>query len=236
MKVFQANTGLRFGLVMLVVAGLILASQFVAIFENFGVLHIVLAGIAGLMLINCIVRLNFSTVLIPLAVLYYCFWEALGLPRISTWALILVAAFGTAGLGSLFPHRHAVKAKRQWKEGPIFPAGTEGNSSLSASFGNAHHRLPPGPLESVGIQCSFADMKVDFEDAEPKDGSATVSVTCSFGRVRLLVPGHWRIENEIDCSLGGVEIHDKAAEIGEGSPKLILCGNVSFGNVEIRYK
>ncbi|MCL2557748.1 MAG: cell wall-active antibiotics response protein, partial [Treponema sp.] len=192
-----------------------------------------LVGVAAAILINCVARLSFTIILIPLAILYYVFWDALGLgaQRIPLWTLILAVGLGTAGLSALFPRRHF----RKWKNPPIsrLSSGTESNPILQANFGGARYRLSPGVIEGAHVECNFASMRISLEDVELKDGAATVFINCAFGGIKIIAPRHWRVDNEISCALGGVETGE-GPEAEEGAPRLTLTGSVSFGGVEVK--
>jgi len=231
MKIKSSNIG--FGVLLLLVATLVLASQFTS-FANFGIVSIIATILALAFTVQCVASLRFSPLPIPLAVLYIVFQTPLGLPAIRVWPLILVAVLAYAGLDIIIPrkrrHQHHKDANKHIRD-----QESDGNNpSCSVIFGSVKHRLRADALETVHIHCSFGAMKVIFEQAEPCTSGAVAVINCSFGAVKLLVPKHWQIIDRVNCSLGGVDIGKGFASPSENGPKLTLSGDVSFGGIEVK--
>ncbi|MCL2600518.1 MAG: DUF4956 domain-containing protein [Treponema sp.] len=226
----KKSRNIGWGLLLLVSAGLVVASQFVTVFEDISIIRLVVVGLALAFAIYSLIRLNFASIPIPIAVLYFALGETLGLPSIPVWVLILSAVLASAGLGALFPPRFFKHRMNKVSE----KTGKDGNPSLNVTFGAAHHCLSSNALEVVHIHCNFGAMKVNLDQAELKDGAARICVDCNFGAVKLVVPGHWQIDNQIECSLGDVDMGKNQGDPAEGAPMLTLTGSVSLGGLEVK--
>ncbi|MCL2558077.1 MAG: hypothetical protein FWE09_06325 [Treponema sp.] len=215
------------GLFLLAGAALLVAGQLIGGLRSIGLGSLVLATLALALIGNCYQQKSYRLFPLSAALLYIAFGEALSLPGLPSLALIVAALFLVAALEALFPRRPIDPGARRAK------AETGSNFSLSGIFMRENCRLPPGVLESARIQCSFGKIKINFEQVEPKNGAATVYVNCGFGRVRLIMPKHWIIENETNCAIGMLWIGGNASEADENAPRITLTGNVSFGSLEV---
>ena len=58
-------------------------------------------------------------------------------------------------------------------------------------------------------------------------------VKASFGSVQLYLPREWRVENNINVTMG--EVSEKNQSKSTGTPVVRLNGDVSLGDLEITY-
>jgi hypothetical protein len=234
---------LIWGTFFLLAAALILFNQ-VDGFAHIGAGSVVAAVLSLAVIVECVARLRFAPLPIPLAVLYVIFQAPLGLPHIKTWALVAAAALASMGLLVLLPpkHRHS-----RWKYKshdplgekhariPLEDGGNDNNPSISVNFGAVGRRLRADNLETVRLGCNFSAMQIFFDGAEPASRGVEATLNCSFGTVELFIPKHWRVVDKLSCTLGSVGI-DKVFAAPEGNaPRLTLTGSVSLGSVEVRY-
>jgi hypothetical protein len=63
---------------------------------------------------------------------------------------------------------------------------------------------------------------------------AEVNVNCSFGAIEIYVPSDWRVIDEVNTSLGAMEVNHRLLSADPGSPTLTVTGNVSFGAMEVK--
>jgi hypothetical protein len=103
------------------------------------------------------------------------------------------------------------------------------------NFGAVSRRLLADSLETVRLHCNFGALEIYFDHAELSGNGATVDLDCSFGAIKLLIPKHWRVIDNLNCTLGGVDADKKFPGLAENAPRLTLTGNVSLGGVEVRY-
>jgi predicted membrane protein len=85
------------------------------------------------------------------------------------------------------------------------------------------------------ISCVFGGAEIDLSQADI-NGTVTIKLEAVFGGIKLVVPPHWSVQNDIDGVFHGID--DKRrfnpdATINPGKI-LILKGSAIFGGVEIR--
>jgi len=221
------------GVCLLLVAAFILVNQF-SDFTEIGIGSIIAIILALAFIVQCLVRPHFAPLPIPLAVLYIVLQTPLGWPSIQIWHMILAAGIAYIGLEMLLPkpkkHRHL-----KFKRSQVHVETSDGNNpSVSVNFGEVSRHLCAGALETVQLNCNFGAMEIFLDQAELSPNGAEVMLNCSFGEIKLFMPRHWQIIEQVDCSVGGVDIGKHFAPPTDNAPRLRLCGKVSFGGVEVR--
>jgi len=231
---------------MLLAATFVLANQF-GDFLNIGIGSIIVAVLSLAFIVQCIVRLSFSPLPIPLAILYYVFQAPLGLPYLQIWTLLLAALLATIGLFVLLPRKHWHKSttwggnmhhSRGDGHEPQMrteDGGNENNPSVNVRFGGVSRYLHSDCLETAQLYCNFGALEVFFDKAELSPNGAVANCNCSFGGMTIFVPKHWHVIDDLNCTLGGVEIDNRFATPTENAPQLTLTGNVLLGGIEIRF-
>jgi hypothetical protein len=230
---------LFWGVLLLLAAALVLTNNFIG-FADIGIGSIIIAILALAFIAQCIARLHIAPLVIPIAVLYFIFWEPLGLPEIRTWKLAAAAALAFIGLNVLLPKKRCYNqcndsdgSGDQQKKIP-----TEGNNDnnpyVSVNFGAISRTLAADSLETARLSCNFGAMEIFFNHAELSPNGAELDISCSFGGIQLFIPRHWRVINKMNCALAGVDIKSFSVP-AENAPRLTLNGSVSLGGVEVKY-
>jgi predicted membrane protein len=111
-------------------------------------------------------------------------------------------------------------------------ADNDNNPVVNAHFASHKLYLKSTALETAQFDCSFGELEVFFEDAALSSNGAEVNINCSFAKVKLHVPSHWRVVNNLSCAIGEVDV--KSFSKDESVPCLLLRGNVSFGGVKVK--
>ena len=235
------------GLLLLLAAALLIANQ-VGGFADFGVGSVIVGVICLAILIQCIVGRSFAVIPFPLGALYFVFHSHFNWPFIGFWILFAAAVLASIGLAVLLPS----KIKRKIIEGinigghdfeysndktkSKFGKDTgEKNFDMSLEFGGVSRYLRSECLESVKMSCRFGGLEVYFDDAELSPNGAEALLSCSFGSIELFIPRHWKVIEDINCTLGGVDSNGKRNHASDDSPKLTIRGSVAFGGVDINY-
>jgi predicted membrane protein len=230
---------------------LILAAVFVLInqlggFTTLGVGSIIVAILSLAFIVQCLAHLRIAPLPIPIAVLYIVFRAPLNLPGIQIWALLLTAVLASLGLAVLLPRRrragfrvgkiHIHKDSFKDRNSRMNTENCNGgnNPSVSVNFGSISRRICAGALETVNMECNFGALEIYFDQATLSPNGAEAVLCCNFGAIKILVPEEWQIIDNIDCSLGGVEVDKRLTAIKDGAPKLKITGSVSLGGVEVR--
>ncbi|MDR3013297.1 MAG: hypothetical protein LBU70_08840 [Chitinispirillales bacterium] len=235
---------LIWGTFLLLAAVFIVVNQFDG-FTNFGIGSIIAAILALAFIVQCVAHLRFAPLPIPFAVLYIVFQSTLGLPKITIWTLILASLLAAAGLAVLMPkrrggwrveyrhhHREPRARKTQMRTENI---DGDNNPTVSVNFGSVSSRLSSNNLETAQLHCNFGALEIYFDQAELSGGRAEASLNCSFGAIVLFIPGHWRVIDRLNCTLGGVDMGKPPAPPLPNAPQLTLTGSVSLGGVEVRF-
>ena len=238
------------GIFLLLAAVFLVVSQ-MGFAEGVGVVSIFFAIFFMAMLIDGLVRLNFGTILFSIAFLCIIFDKPLGIEAITPWAVLGAALLGTIGLNMIFKrkkHYHINISGKNWsgKERSVYVDGdvveveeqadngsSESRVFFKSSFGEAVKYVNTDSFEYAGLECSFGDMKVYFDNAVITGGNATIDLDVSFGAVELYLPKEWSVANQIDASFAGVD--EKNRNKSTGSPVVTLTGSVSFAGVSIVY-
>jgi predicted membrane protein len=243
---FKRSWKWGWGVFLLLAATLVLSNQFGG-FVELGVGSMIAAALAAAFLVQCLISLNFGSLPIPIAALYFIFQVPLELPIISFWPLVLVTVLATSGLYALLPKTFFRRIKKNVNvvytdnEGKKYTSedkarieenGDENNPQISVQFGSICRYLHSDCLESADLDCSFGNLEVYFDSVELSPNGAEIFANCKFGNIELYVPKHWHITNNMNASLGNAEVNGRN-DSSEDAPRLNVTGNVSLGNIEI---
>ena len=232
------------GTLLLLAAALVLINQLDG-FANISTGSIILTVLALAFLVQCIIDCQFTSLPIPLAVLYIIFQAPLKLPYIKAWPLIAASVIATAGLSVLFPRsfrfnrswhgHHRYRHGYQPENSQAYSEDNDNNPSIGVNFGYVSRHLTASSLETARLSCRFGAMEVYFDKAVPGPAGAEAILDCRFGACSLLVPKHWLVIDRLNCTLGGVETNQRHAAPAENAPRLTLSGSVSLGGIEVKY-
>jgi len=256
----KRNRNWMWGILMLLAAAAIVATQLGGWFVQLDFWTIVAAMLAVVFLISAITQRNLTTLPLAATMVYIVLRNQGLVPHVSIWALLLVGVLVSVGIGFLFPQKpprgkvvigafcgdgededwdeddddgdeNGRREKARAKMG-----GIDNNPSISVNFGGVNRYLHADCLETVSLSCNFGGMEIFFDQAELSPNGATVHLDCKFGGIDLFVPRHWCVNEQISCTFGATEFLNKSiANPAENAPRLTITGNVMFGGVDIRY-
>ncbi len=236
MNISKNTKNIFWGIFFIFAAALIVINQL----GYLGELHVVSLGFTLLLIpimVISISYLNFSGIFFPLAVIGILFEKQLGIEKIVPWPILLVALFLTIGFEIMF---HSSKHKRShWKhKGPdayekIIDMPDSNVVDVRVSFGSSIKYVNTQEFQRADLNCSFGAMKVYFDRAKVHEDGAEIHLEVSFSGVELYIPRTWKIINNVNVSLGGIE--EKNYRGDEGDIPVVLTGNVSLSGVEIIY-
>ena len=236
---------LIWGTFLLLAAAFVLMNQLGG-FTTLGVGSIVVTILSLAFIVQCLAHLYIAPLPIPLAVLYVTFRAPLDLPEIQIWALLLTALLASLGLAVLLPRKLRVGCRTEKVrvhtgsfKGRGSQANTENcsggnNPSISVNFGSISRRVCAAALETVRMECNFGALEIYLDQAALSANGAEAVLNCNFGAIKILVPEQWQVIDNLDCSLGGVDVDKRLTAVKNGAPKLTLTGSVSLGGVEVR--
>lgn len=207
------------------------------------VFSIALIGI----LVDGIFHRSWGMILFSIAFFIIVNDEFLGLESITPWPVLGAALLGTIGLKILFPGKWkgfgSVAKARKWNNGEwsgkMIVDGEEKNVLsgediwFSNSFGESVKYLGGNEVKQVHLENSFGSLTVYFDNVLLKEGNANVYVDNSFGSMILYIPGDWRVVTNLDVSCGDAKEQGCSNAASENT--IHLYGDVSFGDLEVRY-
>ena len=130
-----------------------------------------------------------------------------------------------------------VMSGSKWGQAETGNYATDNNDFLKISsvFSGVQRNIVSKNFQGGRISCVFGGADIDFTQAD-LTGKKEIRLEVIFGGVKLVVPPHWTVYNEIDGVFHGVD--DKRKYKGETNidPEkvLLLKGSVTFGGVEIK--
>jgi hypothetical protein len=231
------NRNWFWGIIFLLSAIVVIATQTGA-FGKIGVLSILASVMLIAIIIQSAVSVNFFGVFLPMAFLYMIYKEPLNLPEIQTQLLLLSSVLASIGFSILF------RAKPKKK---VFDCGANKNFSKSTetiddnnpyakvNFGASSKYVHSDCLKSGNFSVSFGALEVYLDQAQIDPNGAEIFIDCSFGGIEMYIPRHWRVVDNLQVNLAGVDNNTRLAKIDENSPVLTLSGNIQLSGVEIKY-
>lgn len=201
--------------------------------------------------ITSLVSLWISGVVFSLAALSIVYASALGIAHISVWMIILIAILVNIGLSLIF---HPWIAKHHRKQMMSYHHGSHYfEENIHSRHFNAHTNedtdtalyfvdkvtsstryLHNKQLEQVTFEVSLGDLKAYFDDVVPAQSDLVVNLNVSMGQAELFIPKDWQVSNELEYTMGTVDVPDSIISDVEGIT-VHLRGQVSFGQVNVHY-
>jgi len=246
-RVARRRRAWGWGIFLILIAALVLANQFGG-FVQLSLWSVLVTALALAVFVECVVKLDFATLPVPLAALYYILQRPFDLPIISFWPLILVTALATAGLHVLLPRGlrrkkylnvHFGDSNGGYRGGNIDHerivenGENSNNPSISVQFGGISRYLHSDCLESADLDCSFGSLEVYFDHVQLSPNGAEVYINCKCGSIELYVPSHWRVVENVRTSLGSTEVDRRLRSNDPNAPQLTIHGNGSLGSAEV---
>jgi hypothetical protein len=106
---------------------------------------------------------------------------------------------------------------------------------ISSVFSGVNRRVLSKDFKGAHVSTVFGGAEINLAQADLK-GPVVIKCEIVFGGLKLIVPPHWAVQNEIDGIFHGVEDKRKANAPVELNPAklIVLKGSVVFGGIEIK--
>ncbi len=104
---------------------------------------------------------------------------------------------------------------------------------IQASFSAVSQRNDSTSFKGGRITSTFGGVELDLTQAKLAGPEARLDISAHFSGIDLRVPRDWQVVLEVACTFGGVD--DKTVPPMTPGPRLLLCGEVMFGGVEIKH-
>jgi predicted membrane protein len=107
--------------------------------------------------------------------------------------------------------------------------------SINSVFSGVKRNVVSKDFKGGKATCIFGGADIDFSQADIQ-GRAELSLEVVFGGIKLIIPPHWTVINEIDGMFHGVDDKRKFNTSMAVNPDktLVLKGSVVFGGVDIK--
>jgi hypothetical protein len=112
----------------------------------------------------------------------------------------------------------------------------EDKISIDVTFGGRKEIVTSKNFHGGEVSATFGGVELNLMQADTPDDIIVIDFKIAFGGVEVIVPSHWEVQNEISPTFGSVE-DERTIQTNtttEERKKLILRGNCSFANVEIK--
>lgn len=107
--------------------------------------------------------------------------------------------------------------------------------NISSIFSGVNKNIMSKNFQGGKISCVFGGADIDLTKTEIS-GKVIIRLEVVFGGVKLILPPHWTVLNEVDGVFHGIDDKRKynPATVSDPDKVVILKGSVVFGGVEIK--
>ena len=202
-------------------------------------------SIWSLLLTLILVRyLNMPGVVFAIAFLTMIYAQPLGITKLVPWTILGAAVLLSIGLGLLIHpryqyhyryHNHDHAHYNHHNHDDVHESTSTINDdhvNLDLSLGNSIRYVHSENFRSADLNVSMAGAKIYFDDADIKEGRATINVDVSLGSLELYLPQTWQLQENLSNSMGHISSTGTPTTAGPG---VILTGSVSLGELRIIY-
>jgi len=223
---------IMWGITFIAAAALILASKLGYIGELSIVGLIITVLLIPVIIIN-LIDLDFFGSLIPLAIIGIIYDEPLGIENLTPWTLIVIAVLLSLGLNFIIPKRHRWKKKDMDMSEEIVDGGGNEDIILDAKFSGSVKYVTAKNIKNVSVDCSFAGVKIYFDNADINENGAHMNFDLDFAGAELYIPKSWKVIDDVNCILGGVEIKGSPNQTTDRT--VTITGKATFSGITIIY-
>lgn len=191
-------------------------------------------------IIKSATKLNFFGIFFGFAGLGIIYGDYLNIMPLGVWGLLLMALFLSIGFSIIFSDRIIRKSNKFRNTGnpenfaSVINSPDESEIDFSVNFSSSIKYINTKEFKKANLSCSFGALKVYFDNAELSENGAEIKLDISFGGVELFIPKKWRVVNELNVNLAGVEEKNASMPL-EGGPAVRLTGDIRLSGIEIIY-
>ncbi|HCC35842.1 MAG TPA: hypothetical protein DEQ02_09540 [Ruminococcaceae bacterium] len=224
------------GLFFIAAAALVVFQQ-LGYLEGIGIISLLITILLIPILIKSLVHVNFFGIFFTAALLLIVYMRPLNLTMLTPWPILAAALLLSIGFSIIFKKAQlfgmfGIKGHGDFSEKVDYYE--ESDLNFSEAFGASSKYLDGKTLRRAHIKTSFGGMKIYFNSAELNPEGAAIKFECSFSGIEIYVPNQWKVLNNIQTALGGVDEKNRS-HISADSPVLTLEGTLVFGGIEIIY-
>ncbi len=131
------------------------------------------------------------------------------------------------------PHFHITRGGKDARKTTYKCDSSTERFSCDLSFGEKTHLVNLPVLAGGDASVSFGELTLDLSGCEAVAEDCYIQANCSFGELRIKVPNRFRVEPRTGSTFAAVNVVGHPDSEPEGI--IYMDGNVSFGEIEIRY-
>lgn len=144
------------------------------------------------------------------------------------WPVLIIVA----GVALLFKKHNRYNAS--FKHTRIDSNTKDGYVSSDVSFGNSQHIVLDPVFKGANLDIAFGNIILDLRRTTLEGEQTVIDLNCSFGSVELFIPSTWNVQMEVDAAMSGTKDKRLQTIDMDYHHKLIVRGDLSFGNLEIK--
>ena len=229
--------------IMFILAAVALIVNKLGYLQGMGFWNILFSVILIGICINGMIKRRWGSILFSAAFIIIINDSILHMENLTPWTVLGVALLGTIGLTILFPAKkrhvrnHLITEDMsgvKWGESDEQMITEEGDVvQQDVIFGSSVKYIKSQELSKVNSDCVFGQASVYLTEAMLKEQRAKVFMDVVFGNANIYVPACWAVSITTDQVFGNVSECGNCDPNGEN--KLLICGDVVFGQLVIHY-
>lgn len=219
------------GLFFLVAGAFVIFNQ-MGYYTNFNLVTLILTIFMVAIFIKSIYPVKFFGLLFSLAALVIIYDKQLNLEVITPWPVLITALLGTIGLSIIFPRHNYSKCNNKHFD-KVIDDIDEDVINYEIRFGSSVKYINSDNFKEANFSCAFGALSIYFNNAKMENDVAIVNLDASFSGVELYIPKEWKVINELDSNLAGIEEKNNSSK--DSSKTLKLRGRVNLSGLEIIY-
>jgi hypothetical protein len=147
------------------------------------------------------------------------------------WPFLLLAA----GLAMVLRKKRTCPTPSYKHHGP-FISNDADTLNIDVTFGGRKEIVTSRNFKGGIVRATFAGVEINLAAADSEIQPMILEVHASFSGIEIIVPSHWKIQNEVNPTMGSVEDQRmvRTHDIGDAKHTLILRGSCSFASIEIK--
>lgn len=219
------------GLIFVAAAILLIASG-MGYFHGITFGQILYSTLCGILILGGIINRSFSSFFFGLAFMGIVWDRELGIEQITPWPILCAALLLSIGFSLMFgnylKNKHCCK-KQYVTKNKSYENGE--HIFCENKFGDSEKHIESTNLLRADIINKFGSSSIHFDNALSSGDTITVWIDCKFGDLKLFFPNNWKLESEVDCIFGAINIPKCDNCVNDVT--IILTGSSKFSNIQI---
>lgn len=213
-----------------IIAGIFVIVNQLGYYTNINLFSLLCTILVIPILIKSLYKLNFPGIMFSIAFLCIIFRVPLNLESVTPIPVLLAALLGSIGFSIMFSKHHFIKENSEHFDQVINGVDSD-EVNFSVSFGSSIKYINSDDFKIANLKCTCGAMKVYFDNSKIIGDNAIINLDISLSGVELYIPKEWKIINNVDVTLGAVELKNMGSSSFEKT--VTLSGKTNLSGVEI---